>query len=306
MEEGMRPTLATLGLCSLLMLAGCESSNWGFLRKAPDQGIPPTRPATAPELVAYLNQNSMSLKSLTCQDVDIDCTQGIQSIGGIRGRMACEQPRDFRLTASMLGKTEIDLGSNDQEFWYWMAKSNPPYQFFCSYEDLRTKHVPLPFPFQPEWVMETLGMATYPVNGQYQLVSKRDSLELIQDTVSLQGQPVRKVVVFNRNNMKNGGQIRAYILRDMNGKDICSAQIQDVQRVGGVVVPYKVQLDWPAERLKLSMQINKPNLNQLSPELAQRLFVRSPLKDIQPYDLARQTRGSEVGGQVQPTGGYVR
>ena len=60
------------------------------------------------------------------------------------------------------------------------------------------------------------------------------------------------MVVFNLRGMENGGQIKAYVLRDMTGKDLCSAQIQSVQRMGGAVIPYKVLLDWPSEKLKLT------------------------------------------------------
>jgi hypothetical protein len=301
----MRPILATVGLCSLMAMTGC-SPNWSFLRNnSSDKGIPPNRPATSAELVTYLNLSSQRVRSMTCQDVDIECSQGIQSVGGIRGKMACEQPRDFRMSAMLMGKNELDLGSNEREFWFWVAKSQQPGQFYCSYNDLKTKSVQLPFPFQPEWIMETLGMSTYPVDGRYQVVDKRDTIELIQDAISLQGQPVRKVVVFNRNQMANGHQIRAYVLRDMQGKELCAAQIQAVQQVGNITVPYKVHLEWPAEKLKLSMQINKPSLNQLPPEMAQNLFVRPTMKDIPSYDLANLGRGPS-SGQVQQAGGYAR
>jgi hypothetical protein len=303
MEERMRSTLATFGLCSLFMLTGC-ADNWGFMRKAPDPGIASKDPPTASKLVDYLNQNSQRLQSMSCMDVDLDIQQGLQPIGGLTGKMACEQPRAFRMNASLMGNAEFELGSNDREFWYWIAKNKPPYQFFCSYEDLRTKNIQLPFPFQPEWVMETLGMAKYDPNGQYRVELKGDTIELIQDTTSLQGQPVRKVVIFNRAPKANGGQIRAYVLRDMQGKEVCSAQIQDVQRVGDTVVPYKVVLSWPSEKTKLTMKFNKPTVNQVSPEMAQSLFVRKPLKDSQPYDLARLARGG-FDGQVQQAGGYA-
>jgi hypothetical protein len=301
----MRPILATVGLCSLLVMTGC-SPNWSFLRNSTDKGTPPDRPATSAELVSYLNQCSQRVRSMTCQDVDIECSEGVQSVGGVRGKLACEQPRDFRMSAFMMGKSELDMGSNDREFWFWVARSQQPGQFYCSYEDLKTKPISLPFPFQPEWIMEALGMATYPVDGRYQIVDKKDSIELIQDATSLQGQPVKKVIVFNRNRMTNGHQIRAYVMRDMRGKDICTAQIQAVQQVGGVTVPYKVNLDWPAQKLKLSMQINNPKLNQLSPEMAQSLFVRSPIKDIPSYNLGLANSSGTTTGRVQQAGGFVR
>ena len=302
----MRSTLAAFGLCSLFVLSGCSNESWGFLRKAPDPGVASGPTPTATALVDYLNKNSLRINSMSCLDVDLDIQQGLQPIGGLTGKMACEQPRDFRMNASLMGNAEFELGSNNREFWYWIAKNKPPYQFYCSYDDLRTKNIQLPFPFQPEWVMETLGMAKYDPNGQYRVEQKGDKIELIQDTTSLQGQPVRKVVVFNRERVSkgNGGQIRAYLLRDMQGKEVCSAEILDVQRVGDVVVPFKVVLSWPAEKTKLTMKFNKPTVNQVSPEMAQSLFVRKPLKDSQPYDLARLARGG-MDGQVQQAGGYT-
>ena len=299
----MRSTLATFGLCSLFMLTGCTNESWGFLRKAPDPAITNGPTPTAAALVTYLNGNSQRIHSMSCMDVDLDIQQGLQPMGGITGKMACEQPRAFRMNAGIMGKPEFELGSNDREFWYWIARNNPPYQYFCSYEDLRTKNVPLPFPFQPEWVMETLGMAKYDPNGQYRVEQKGATIELIQDTTSLQGQPVRKVVVFNRASKANGAQIQKYLLRDMQGKEICSAEILDVQRVGDIVVPSKLLLSWPADKTKLTMKFNKPTVNQVSPEMAQSLFDRKPLKDSQPFDLARLARGG-FDGQVQQAGGY--
>lgn len=115
---------------------------------------------------------------------------------------------------------------------------------------------------------------------------------------------MKKVIVFNTNQMKNHQQIRAYKLRDMRDKEICSAEINDVQVIDGTVVPYKVQLIWPAEKLKMNMQLNKPVLNQMSPEIAKVWFNRPQLSGIQAYDLASQGRYS--GGQVQPAGGITR
>jgi hypothetical protein len=297
----MRSTLAAFGLCSLLTLTGC-ADNWNFLRKSQDQpAVVNGKSPTAAELVTYLNGNSQKVHSMSCLDVDLDVQQGLQPIG-LTAKLVCEQPRYFRMGANspLKGGSEFILGSNDREFWYYIARANPPGQFYCSYGDLRTKQIPLPFPFQPEWVMETLGMATYPVNGQYRVEMKRDSIELIQDTVSSQGQPVQKVVVFNRE--ARNSQIRAYVLRDMKGKDICSAQIQDVQRVGNAVVPFKLVLSWPEQNTKLSMKLNKPTLNQVSPESASTLFRRVPLSGIQSYDLANLARESTV----QQAGGVLR
>jgi hypothetical protein len=300
MEERMRSTLAAFGLFSLMTLTGC-ADNWGFLRKESKLADGNNMPS-AEQLVTLLNNNAKNVHSLSCQDVELDVQQGMQAFG-LTGKIACEQPRDFRMMANspVVGKGELDLGSNDREFWFWIGRNNPPYQFYCSYEDLRTKNVPLPFPVQPEWVMETLGMANYPINGQYKVELRRDTIELIQDATSPQGQPVKKVVVFDRH-LISSKPIRAYELRDRENKEVCSARILDVQRVGNATVPYKLVLSWPKDNSKLTLKLNKPTINQVSPEAARSLFTRTPLRGIQSYDLASQVRESSV----QQAGGVLR
>ena len=303
----MQKLIRSLGLLALLPLAGCD--HWGVLRNnsTNQQPLPPGGQITSGQLVQYLNMNSQRLQSLKCDDVEMDCTQGYQTFG-LNGKMACDKPRGFRLTARSPMSTEFDLGSNNQEFWYWIARAPQPYQFYCSYEDLSTKRIPLPFPFQPDWVIETLGMGSYATNGQYRVDVKADTYELVQETVSQQGQPLRKVIVFNKT-QKKGVVVSAYILRDANNKEICSAQILQVQAVGNsktdqLAVPYEVVLNWSAgnETLKLRMKLNQVEVNKVSPEFARTLFKREPMTNIQPFDLASQANR----GGVQQTGGVLR
>src|SRR4051794_32502922 len=104
----MRPTFRILGLAALLLLTGCY--NWAFLRK--DQPLPGGDkigdPTTA-NLVNYFNVNATRVQSMFCSDVEFDCTVGLQSFS-LSGKMACEQPRGFRMTANspVVGKGELD------------------------------------------------------------------------------------------------------------------------------------------------------------------------------------------------------
>jgi hypothetical protein len=295
----MRPKPATFGLLCLLLTSGCDLTSY-FLRRNPDNALPP-KTRTAPELVNVINENSQLLRSLTCQDVTVECSMGWQSAPSLRGRLACEQPRNFRLSA-MLSKQELDIGSNDQEFWFWIARNNPPDQFYCSYDDLRTKPIQLPFPFQPEWVMEALGMANLPVEGQYQVRYAKDAVELVQETISIQGQPVRKITTFD----KTCSRVQGLKLCDMKNNEICSAQIVTVQANDGVRVPHKLHLSMPAQKVQLHLHLNNPEVNKLSPERAQFLFTRQPLQGIRSFDLAQIGAPPHNPRTIQPTGAYIR
>ena len=94
------------------------------------------------------------------EDVDITASQGWQSFGA-RAKLVADQPRNFRMTASspLLSGTAVDLGSNDQEFWFYVMKNNPPY------------------PTQQWFGLATtdLGQTRYSPSGRRGLLATRDS-----------------------------------------------------------------------------------------------------------------------------------
>jgi hypothetical protein len=296
----MRNLALTFAMGTMFLLTGCSGSGskWGFLRNSPDQPrITAEKPSSA-QLVEYLNRNAQQIQSIECTDLDLDVKAGNQPFG-MQAMMACRKGKNFRLKATAVGNLQADMGSNDQEFWYWIAKADPPYLVYCSYADL-SRGVQLPFPFQPEWVMEALGMAEYDPAGNYALNVKGSNLELVQQSVSPQGQPVRKVTIFN-NARDARVRVRAHLLLDDKGREICSAYINDVQIVGGVTVPTKVILTWPSQRMELKMKLNNSVVNHLEPVAADRLFTRPTLANVQSVDLARTQYGAS--SQLSPAGG---
>jgi hypothetical protein len=273
----------------LVPLAGCNTTKWNMFRGK--DGNPPAASMGTPSaaaLVEYLNTNSGRVETLRCADLDLQCSQGLRSVG-LRAKMTCQKPRDFRLSATVFGKQEIDLGSNNKEFWYWIARGDP-YQFYCSYQDLADGKVrQLPFPFQPDWMMEALGMAKYGP-AERQVVVKKDTWELVEKTKSPQGRAVRKVTVFRSTRATNGDpQVLAHMLVDATtDKLICSAQITKVQydKAAGVFLPRKVVLYWPETKIKLSMTLDDVTVNAKITN-ADVLFARPKMTNIKSYDLAQ-------------------
>src|SRR5207302_9722983 len=146
--------------------------------------------------------------------------QGLQS-GGLAGSLYCEKPKNFRLRAKVAGHQEADFGSNDSEFWYWIGRDQPPYLYHCDYQSLDRGGVRLPFPFQPDWVMAALGMATYPPvqDGNYRVEAKGKTVELIQ-RIESQGQQVTRVTIFaNRSDVRPPEpQVVGHVLLDARGQ----------------------------------------------------------------------------------------
>src|SRR5262249_52761543 len=145
-------------------------------------------------LVKYLNDNAGRVQSLRCPSVDMSCRMGRTRVG-LDAIMVCQKPRNFRLRGKVLGRDAVDVGSNGEEFWYWMGQEKPPVVYHCSYKDLASSKARLPFPFHPDMVVAALGIGEYDPAGKYEVKENGKYVELIERTTTPQGQPARKVTV---------------------------------------------------------------------------------------------------------------
>jgi len=293
----MRHIALVLG--TLLLAAGCTT--FPHLRK--NQGQPAATPAstevpTKEAILGYLNDNAARVQSLRCKELDMDARQGLQSVG-LRGQVVCQKPRNFRMSASVLGKQEVDLGSNDQEFWFWVARAEPPHLYHCSYDDMARGQFRNPFPFQPEWIMEALGLAEYGAPENYELKVQAHTLELVQRTRSPQGVALTKVTVISRGKaVPPTPQVMGHFLFDANGKELMSAHITRVQidKNTGAIVPREVKLTSPADKTELKLKFEDVTINDPAlAHLSQRLFTRPNLTNVTSFDLARGATASPTG-----------
>ncbi len=289
-------------------LAGCAGIT-GVRDRAPVGPATAINP-TPQNLVSYVNSNAARVEAIEAADLSMEVKAGGQG-GGLSGTLHCEKPKSFRLRAKAVGKPVADFGSNDQEFWYWISQDNPPYLYHCNYGDLAQGNVSLPFPFQPDWVLECLGMATLnspPEN--FRVERKGAFFELSERSVSASGRPVTKVTVFYGTNAGTSGespQIKEHRLLDESGQVIATADVKSVKREAGATVPQHIVLKWPQQKIEMELILkgmkiyNAPALTQRAPDL----FRRPALRDVQNFDLARRTPDGQGTG-LQRTGNLQR
>jgi hypothetical protein len=301
----MRQVTVGLVLGAVLLLGGCKFAD--LIHR--DQGGVKTAdppPPDAAQLVGYLNDNARRVQAVRCADVEMDCRQADQKVS-LSGNLVCKKPLDFRLKGVVLGKPAVDIGSNKDEFWYWISEDKPvPYVYHCRYDDLKRGGVQLPFPFQPEMVVAALGISEYDPQKEYKLEAndKDHTLELSEATISPQGQPVTRVTVFNRRPAEAGKpQVLAHLLKDARGQMICAARISEVQinRETGAILPTRVSLSWPQQQIELSMRMYNLQPVMIDEAKATRIFTRSDLVKLPSFDLA-QGRPDNPGG-IQRAGG---
>lgn len=285
----MRNMKALLGLTFLVGLSGCWDSTgrMNFIR--PNSGTSLPTPSELPQvadLVEYLNKNAQAIPGIYCDDVTLTCHPNAGLPVTLGGKLRCQGPRNFRMTGDSLFGQELDLGSNEQEFWYWIKRGDP-YQVYCSYQAIQEGSVKqMPFPFQPDWVLEAMGMGRYGPADKYTLTAEKDTWRLVEKTRSPQGQPVKKVIVFNSRKAKgNEPQILAFLLLDdATNKEICSCYITErIVLPKGGEIPRKFELRWPEAKMKLAIKLDSVSSSTPIPQIA---FVRRPLSGVQSLNLA--------------------
>jgi hypothetical protein len=287
----MRQLSTVLLVGGLLVSAGCNT--WLNRGGGVADNTPPVNdapPPTVKQLVDYLNTCSNRLNSVQSTNVYMDCKAKGNS-GSLDATLVCKKPLDFRMRGRLTGQTVCDIGSNNEEFWYWIKQDDPPYVYHCSYDAMARGNVRLPFPFQPDMVVAALGMGEYnPDPSHYELKVQKNSMELTE-AITSQGAPAQRVTVFARGRAdvdRGKPQVIEYALRDGQGHDICKAVVERVVVRGGAIVPQKVRLSWPAEKMELALTLNTIAINSVDPQFAQVAFNRADLRNYQSFDLSRR------------------
>ena len=150
----------TLALLALSMSAGCRTAGLGNLAQ-PEPKLPRSS-ATARALVAELNRNAERVESFeAAPSISVHLPEG--GGGSASGRLAFARPRNFKLVMTAAMQDIADIGSNDDEFWFWMKprdRKEKKVIYFCKYDE--AGHSPLTGMLQPDWIVEALGFRVIP------------------------------------------------------------------------------------------------------------------------------------------------
>jgi hypothetical protein len=308
----MRPLLAIFAVVFLAIAIGCS---W-IPKNTPEtpRSSAPIPQVSAANLVDYLDTRASRLQSISGKVVLTARTQGLLGREGglsftLHGNLAAGQPRYFRMTGEngMTGKV-VDLGSNIEQFWVYV---NPPTQkptyVFASHSDFEKGIAKMPggIPFEPDWVMQALGMHIFPkskdINYETKINSSDRTYTLSWQSKTPTGVAIRKEVVFDVEEAHDGRpQVKKHqIIDSKTNKAICSAEVKRVQTVaiGGrdpqstplnVQYPIQVVLRWEIQKFELDLELEAVRVNQpFQDDDLRRLFTRPDFAGTQAFDLAK-------------------
>ncbi len=300
MTRRQATTLALLA--PLSAVGGCEwLRNMTQPDKKPAAADGAVAAKTGKELVEYLNRQGDALVSVKYPRVLIDVKAGKEHHSLNDSSLICRKSRDFSLVG---GKTVLSdivkAGSNGTEFWVYSRFSDPQY-IVCSHADFERGTAQLPFPFDPDWALQALGMGFYDPNRPYRVETDQAAREhrLSYESTTPQGATVKRTVVFAGDPMHDRQpQIRRHLIADAAGKPIATADIKEVVTVSAgrgksgdkdamVQVPTEVVLEWPTQQFKMTLKLRSPKVNEpISDADARELFTRPAISGVVPVNLA--------------------
>jgi hypothetical protein len=264
--------------------------------------LPRLLPATPPieQVVEVVNRNNSQIRSFSADRASIS-VPGYPTLGTTF--IAFERPKRFRMRAGtgVLGP-ELDLGSNDDLFWFWLKRNEPPGVYFCRHDQFATSQARLAVPFDPEWLVEVLGVAEFDPALPHQLTYLPNDRLRIDTVRNTPEGAVTKITILDGSQ----GWILEQHLYDARRQRIASSIAGGHRRdpLSGLVMPTVVSVDCPAAKLNMRIDLGNIEINRLSGDPAQLWtmpnYPNAPLVDMAdpsfqpPMSPSRTTASSQL------------
>ena len=263
-ENGWRAMLKLGFVVILLGISGCQQWAWFKPIGSPLTPVMPET-ATLEEVIAKVNQEASQIYSLKSSNATVGGRAGGWPFPNLTANLAVERPHKFRLVGEigLIGSREVDLGSNDDLFWFWVRRNQPPAVYFCRHDDFAQSDIRRQFPIEPQWVIDSLGMAMLDPASRHQGPTPvgKGRLEIRTEVPGQSGtyQRVTRIDTYQ-------GRIVEQHLYDQAGTLLASSLIQKYRQdaATGLHVPQNVELHWPPAELVLKLDLGDVEVNRMT------------------------------------------
>ncbi|MBN1851787.1 MAG: hypothetical protein JW829_03655, partial [Pirellulales bacterium] len=232
-----------------------------------DYGIPAPQVLSATptldDVISAVNANSGRVQSYVTHNASIH-VPGTPSLPSLGGSIAMERPNRFRLRAgtALLGQ-EIDLGSNEELYWLWIKRSQPPAVYVGRHDRFGQSQAHQIMPMDPDWLLAAFGLVEFnPADHHEGPMPRSDGKLEIRSIQNLASGQVTKVTVIDAT--------RAWVLEQHvyapTGTLLASviARSHRYYPADQVSLPQRVEIHLPPAQLDLSMDVGTVLINQIS------------------------------------------
>jgi hypothetical protein len=298
---------ATLALC---LGSGCRTAGVGDLSRPG----PPLAAANAnvTAIVAEHNKNAERIQTIRARP---DLTVTLRERGKrdsthpLSGRLAMEQPRNFKLVLEHTGIGQVgDLGSNDTEYWFWFRDKTQKAIYYCNYDEAEAN--PQAVSFQPDWIKEAMGLRVISEDeaSRISVTTEPGRLIMTHRPHTASGKTYTRITILDRATHR----ILEHRLYSGDQKMILArAEIPEgyeayPAEAGGdemVLVPKRLKLSWVQEGLELDVALRDVKINT---SVGRALFVEPSFAGFTRINLAERPLGTATAGAGAGSGTTIR
>jgi hypothetical protein len=260
------------------------------------RALPPS--ASLQQVMQVVNDNTKNIVSFQSTRASIS-TPGFPALNA---NIAFQRPNLFRLQAgtSFTGP-EVDAGSNELLFWFWVRRNQPPAMYFCRHDQFAYSPVRQVLPVEPNWLIEALGVVSFDPNGQNQgpTAVGAGRLQVLSLIPSSTGGFQRITIVDD-----SRGVVLEEHVYDRQGTRLASATLSRHMRdpATGVTLPRHVEIQWPPAKFELGIDLGDVQINRLDPN-SQQLWMMPTYPGYSPVDLAQPNLLPPAGPGMAPPAG---
>ena len=247
-------------------LAVCYGPGCRSLVRPPENPLPRVLPPspTLEQIIQVVNNNSGQIQSFVANGASIS-GEGFPTL---RAVLAFERPRRLRLRAdNTFTGPELDLGSNDELFWFWVRRSQPPAVYYARHEQFAACPAQQNFPIRPEWLIEALGITQFdpslPHQGPFPHGREQLEVRTIRDTP--QGSQTKVTIV---------DSVRGCVLQqsiyDCRGHLLATSDSLCHRRdpLSGLIMPTVVTVRSMAGQLSMRLDLGLVEINRPATNMA--------------------------------------
>lgn len=277
---------ALLLLVSLFVMGGCRTlPNWLGRQQAP---LPPEafiETPTLDEVVYAVNANTDRVEQLETEDAALR----VEGIPTLRANLAYQRPQDFRLRAQLSQFTgrELDMGSNDELFWFWVRRDEQPSVYYARHAEFAASPMRELVPLEPNRLVAALGLVRLAEDERHSGPTLRESdlLEVRSQIPSPRGDLTRVLLLD-----ATYGWMTELHYYDANGQLLLSARADEHRyyREEAVTMPHHVEVQLlpgrPAQ-MAFDVDVSRYVLNRLSGSPSE-LFAMPEIDNAPPVNIA--------------------
>ena len=240
------------------------------------------------QIIATVHDNTQRVRSYVAPQAVLV----VPGVPRLSARVACEPPRRFRLQArTAVTGDELDIGSNDDLFWLWIRRHEPPVLLFCRHDRYADSSARRLLPIRAEQMPELLGLVTFsPADrheGPYPLPDGRIEIRSHVGGAAPEPPAGERLVKSTILDGITGLVQEQHLFADEGRRRIASARTTGhrVDAASGAALPRTIEVHWPEPGIEFTLEIAAVTTNAPTGDPGQ-LWQMPAYPGYAPVDLA--------------------